>query len=106
MERPMKNTAQLDRINDISRRLSEISIAYERLAFHITTSGQTTPEMLAMVEMSGEQTIDSLKRSATLLEILRVAVERNVCEPPGEFYLQVENRVFRKTRRATCLRED
>lgn len=64
-------THQLDRIHDISERLTGLATSYRQLVYNLPTDA--SPELLAIIEMSGNLTIDSLKHSATLLEIVRLA---------------------------------
>lgn len=64
-------THQLDRIHEISERLTGLASSYRQLVYNLPVDA--SPELLAIIEMSGNQTIDSLKRSATLLEVVRLA---------------------------------
>lgn len=59
-------------------------------------------EMLGIVQMSGELTLDNLKRSATLLEIVRVATERNrEMQQYGLVY--VEQDIYLPPRKFVCI---
>ena len=68
--------SQLERIDEIAERLKDLSKSYSLLVN--TLPEDATPELLSMVEMSGELTIENLKRSATLLEVLYLAKEKHV----------------------------
>jgi len=80
----MTDQRQIDRIQEMSDTLSEMADAYKYLVrdaigpWDDEAPRLKSQEFLDMVEMSGEMTLDSLNRSATLLEILRVARQRQV----------------------------
>lgn len=64
-------TQQHDRIHEISDRLTEIANSYRQLVNNLPHDA--SPELLSIIEMSGNLTLDSLKRSATLLEVVRLS---------------------------------